>query len=532
MKSSEPQPGFGGAESLLSARALAAQALSRTAGAPLIEGNGVRLLRDARENYPAWLEAIAAARQWIHFENYIFREDKTGAMFAQALIARARAGVKVRVIYDWMGGFGRTSRKFWARLREAGIEVRCYNPPRLDAPLGWVSRDHRKTLAVDGAVAFVTGLCVGQMWAGDPEKNIQPWRDTGIEVKGPAVAEIAHAFAQVWASLGAPLPAALAEVEKPAAPAGSVAMRIVATVPATAGILRLDQLVAALATERVWLTDAYYAGTPTYAQALMAAARGSVDVRLLVPGASDIALVKSISRAGFRPLLEAGVRIFEWNGTMLHAKTAVADSRWARVGSTNLNVASWLGNCELDAVIEDEPFALEMEDMYLEDLENATEIVLDAKRKLRAPGQPRVARPSGTSGRGSAGRVAAGTIRISNALGAAFTGRRTLEPVEARLTAMGGGLLLALAALIAFLPRLLSYPIVFVLTWIALTLLIRSIRLYRLRKTQQNLIAEASSPPSTDLTRTKLDLPIGGRAGASVPVADVAGQKIRERSAD
>ena len=121
-------------------------------------------------------------------------------------------------------------------------------------------------------------------------------------------------------------------------------------------MLRLDQLVAALARRRLWLTDAYYAGTAPYVQALRAAAQDGVDVRLLVPGAAATSRsLKPISRAGYRPLLEAGVRIFEWNGTMLHAKTAVADGRWARVGSTNLNLASWLGNCELDAVVEDEP---------------------------------------------------------------------------------------------------------------------------------------------------------------------------------
>ena len=133
-------------------------------------------------------------------------------------------------------------------------------------------------------------------------------------------------------------------------------MRVVATLPATAGMLRLDQLVSALSRQRLWLTDAYFAGTTSYVQALRAAARDGVDVRLLVPGGTDIPILRPLSRAGYRPLLDAGVRVFEWNGTMLHAKTAVADGRWARVGSTNLNIASWLGNCELDAVIEDRDF--------------------------------------------------------------------------------------------------------------------------------------------------------------------------------
>src|SRR5687767_9409325 len=141
-------------------RTLANQAFSRAAGPPLVGGNSVRLLKDARENYPAWLEAIGAAKRHIHFESYIIHEDNTGREFADALIAKAREGVRVRLIYDWMGGFGKTSSAFWNRLRAGGVEVRCYNPPRLDSPIGWLSRDHRKMLAVDGQVGFVTGLCV------------------------------------------------------------------------------------------------------------------------------------------------------------------------------------------------------------------------------------------------------------------------------------------------------------------------------------------------------------------------------------
>jgi cardiolipin synthase len=166
--------------SVPSVRELADQAFSRAAGAPLIGGNSVRLLKDARENYPAWLAAIGAAKLHVHFESYIIHEDDAGERFADALIAKAREGVRVRLIYDWMGGFGKTSRKFWNHLRSSGVEVRCYNPPRLDSPLGWLSRDHRKMLSVDGQVGFITGLCVGRMWEGIPEKKIEPWRDTGF----------------------------------------------------------------------------------------------------------------------------------------------------------------------------------------------------------------------------------------------------------------------------------------------------------------------------------------------------------------
>ena len=460
-------------------RTLADQAFSRAAGAPLVEGNGVRLLKDARENYPAWLDAIGAAKRHVHFESFIIHEDRTGLKFADALIGKAREGVDVRIIYDWLGGLGKTSRRFWSRLRAGGVEVRCYNPPRLDSPLGWISRDHRKMLSVDGEVAYVTGLCVGRMWEGVPEKRIDPWRDTGIELRGPAVSDVEQAFAQIWAMMGEPIPERDLPRREEIRRAGDVSLRIVASMPATAGLFRLNQLVTALARKRLWLTDAYYAGTTTYVQALRAAAKDGVDVRLLVPNGTDIPLLKPLSRAGYRPLLEAGVRVFEWNGTMLHAKTAVADGHWARVGSTNLNLASWFGNCELDAVVEDEAFAKEMEEMYLQDLTNATEVVLDARRKVRVPGEPPRRRPVMSSGSGRAGRAAAGAIRIGNTVGAAFTGRRVLGPVEARLTAGGGALFLVLAALFALFPRVLAYPLFAIFVWLGVVLLLRSYKLHR-----------------------------------------------------
>jgi cardiolipin synthase len=457
-------------------RTLANQAFSRAAGAPLVAGNSVRLLKDARENYPAWLDAIAAAERYIHFESYIIHEDDQGWLFAEALIKKAREGVKVRLIYDWMGGLGKTSRSFWKTLRGAGVDVRCYNPPRFDSPLGWVSRDHRKTLTIDGRIGFVTGLCIGRMWVGDPKKKLEPWRDTGIEVRGPSLAHIEQAFAQVWDSIGDELPPD--EIARPNAieEAGDVALRVVASEPVSAGMLRVDQLVATLARERLWLTDAYYAGTTSYVQALRAAARDGVDVRLLVPSASDIPILKPLSRAGYRPLLEAGVRVFEWKGTMLHAKTAVADSNWARVGSTNLNIASWFGNLELDVVIEDGPFAVEMEETYLSDLENATEIVLDARHKLRVPGRRTRPQPV-ISGGGSGGRAAAGAVRIGNAVGAAFTNRRVLEPVESRIMVTAAVLMLGLAVLFWFFPRALTYPLIVILLWVSFALLYKASKL-------------------------------------------------------
>lgn len=458
----------------------AARAFSRAAGAPLVDGNSVRILKDAGENFPAWLAVIRGARRHIHFESYFIVDDATGREFAEALSAKAREGVQVRVIYDWFGNFGKARNGFWQRMRDAGVEVRCYNPPRFDSPFAWPSRDHRKMLEVDGEVAFISGLCVGDMWLGDPKRGIAPWRDTGVEIRGSAVAEVWLSFARAWSSMGSPLPED--EIVAPL-PAGDVSLRIVASEPATAGMLRLDQLVAALARQRLWLTDAYYAGTSSYVQALRSAARDGVDVRLLVPGATDIPLLRPLTRSGYRPLLEAGVRVFEWNGTMLHAKTAVMDDRWARVGSTNLNIASWLGNCELDAVVEDTAFAGEMAHMYEEDLGNATEIVLDSKRRMRAPNAPPVKRAQVMSGGGgSTSRAAAGAMRLGRAVGAALSNRRVLDAVEARLTLIMG-LALALAAfLIALFPEVLAYPLAAIAAWVGVALLYRAYRLHRDRK--------------------------------------------------
>ena len=458
------------------ARVMAEKLFSRAAGTAPVEG-AVRLLRDGAENYPAWLEAIASARRHVHFENYIIQSDAVGQRFADALAAKAREGVPVRLLYDWMGSFAKARPRFWRRLREAGVEVRCFNRPRLDSPFGWLSRNHRKTVSVDGRVGFVSGLCVAQMWLGDPAHGVAPWRDTGIELRGPAVADLDAAFAVTWAEAGGatdpPNPAA----ETPEALPGQVALRVIGSRPNTMGLYRLDQLVAGVARRSLWLTDAYFVGTTAYVRTLCDAARDGVDVRLLVPGASDIPVAKALSRAGYRPLLEAGIRVFEWNGPMLHAKTAVADGRWARIGSSNLNLASWIGNWELDVAIEDEGFAAEMERMFEADLGNATEIVLDLGRVQPTAPHPREPGADRRPQRGSAGRLAAGAVGIGSAVSAAITNHRVLGPAEAKVMAAAGAILLALAAVSIAVPRLVTVPLAVLAGWISLTLLVRAWRL-------------------------------------------------------
>ena len=458
---------------LMARRQLADQVFSRAAGAPLLEGNRVELYQDGEENYPAWIEAIDGAQHTIHFEMYIFSDDATGRRFADRLCARAREGVTVRVLYDWLGARGKTPRRFWKRLREAGCEVRCVNPPQLQNPLGWLSRDHRKLLTVDGKLAFVTGLCIGNEWEGDPARGVPPWRDTGVSLRGPVLSDCERSFADVWATGGEPLPENEIPTNEEIPKAGEMNVRLIATEPESAGIFRLDLLVAGLARNNLWLADAYFAGNRAYIDALRSAVGAGVDVRLLVPGVSDIPVVANFSRTMYRPLLEGGVRVFEWNGPMMHAKTAVADGRWARVGSTNLNAASWFGNWELDVAIEDEGFARSMEQTYLRDLEGATEIVLGARRKVR----PRTPVHHSTSLHGSTNRAAAAALRASGAVGAALSNPRSVGAAEASALA-SFAVPLALLALIAFLfPRVVSWSIALVAAVLAGWLLQRSVRL-------------------------------------------------------
>ena len=201
-------------------------------------------------------------------------------------------------------------------------------------------------------MAFVSGLCVGDDWTDDGH---EAQRDTGVMIR----ARGRGCGSRVCRIVGDDRPARPDE-ELPVAdvipPAGDVALRVIATMPSTSGVFKLDQLVASVARETLWVTDAYFVGVSAYINALIAASRDGVDVRLLVPGTVDVFGVGAMSRAGYRALLDGGVRIFEWNGVMIHAKTAVADGQWARVGSTNANITSWFGNWELDVAIEDEKF--------------------------------------------------------------------------------------------------------------------------------------------------------------------------------
>src|SRR5215212_10656719 len=169
------------------------RAFARISDSELRTGNAITLLRDAQENYPAWLAAIRSAESVVHFENFISADDDTGREFADALMERAQAGVRVRVLYDWLGSSARALPHYWRRLREAGVQVKVFNPPRLTDPF-WIRRNHRKLITVDGRIGFVSGLCISDNWVG--KGGHEPWRDTGLSVEGPLVADLDAAFAE------------------------------------------------------------------------------------------------------------------------------------------------------------------------------------------------------------------------------------------------------------------------------------------------------------------------------------------------
>lgn len=447
------------------------QAINRAAGARPIPGNAVRLLIDGPETYDVMLDSIARARQRVHFENYIFRSDRTGWRFAEALAERARAGVRVRVVYDWFGSFA-TRRKLWRYLREAGVEVRSFNPPKLLDAFNNLSRNHRKLVVADGVRAVTGGLCIGDEWVGNAAKGIMPWRDTAIEIRGPAATAMDQGFQSIWTGTGTPVPQD--EGIGDATGEGDASVRAIAGKPGRERAYKVLEILAASSVKRLWITDAYMVPPPRLFQAFVDAARDGVDIRMLVPGSSDVALVRNFTRVGYRDLLRAGVRIFEWEGPMLHAKTIVADSCWTRVGTSNLNASSLLGNYELDLLIEDPVIAKEMEDQFRRDVSQSAEIV---RGKLRAPERFQRVLPSKLA-RQRPEEVPVvhhrsrreGRRRAVVALWTVVTGARRSIYGPAALV------LIALAALFLVLPKATSYFFGLLCVWLAVAAAREAIR--------------------------------------------------------
>jgi phosphatidylserine/phosphatidylglycerophosphate/cardiolipin synthase-like enzyme len=260
-------------------------------------------------------------------------------------------------------------------------------------PLLLIARDHRKLLVVDGQCSVSGGLCIGNEWVTDPAVCREGWRDTALAIEGPACQMLDQAFARAWRFAGGlPLEASVA-VAQADGPPGQAGVQVIATEPGRERASRALDLMIGASAQRLWITDAYLAVSQRIYQAFQDAARDGVDVRLLLPGLSDLRIVQQLTRFGYRNLLRAGVRIWEWNGPMLHAKSMVSDGRRVRVGSSNLNPSSLLANWELDLLVDDDVILGQaMEEQFLRDLSQSSEVVLRARRQPASPGEP--VRPS------------------------------------------------------------------------------------------------------------------------------------------
>lgn len=358
--------------------------LDRAAGVRAVEGNRVALKVDGTEAFPAMFEVIESARSRIQFENYIIRDDATGRRFAEALASRARAGVEVRVVADWLGSAG-TGRAYWRNLRKAGVEVRLFNPPELLRIFRNVERNHRKLVVGDGRLAVVGGLCIGDEWTGNPAAGIQPWRDSAVLVEGPAAILLERSFGQIWTRAGGQ-PLVLPSLDTIPA-AGEARIRVLSGAPGRGRTARVLEFLATTCRERLWITDAYMLPPASLLQTILDAARDGVDIRLLVPGSSDLPWIRNLTRIGYRPLLKSGVRIFEWGGPMIHAKSLVTDGHWCRIGSSNLNASSLQKNYEIDLLIEDRELGGLVDAQFRRDLARSREVLRQTRtgpRQLQA----------------------------------------------------------------------------------------------------------------------------------------------------
>lgn len=336
----------------------------------------VQLLRNGAEAYPRMLEAIAGARSFILLETYTFAEDGVGRQFARALVEKARAGVAVRVMYDAVGS-KETSREFFGELRRAGCVVNEYNP-MTRAFLGGVHgrrRNHRKLLVVDGTRAFAGGLNIAQEYT--------VWRDTAVEIEGPAVHDLGKMFLEIWQREEKKSP----RIALPPAPApcGPAVLQIQSSDvwKNRWRMARAYRQAIDAAQRRVWISNAYFVPARSFLTSLRRATRRGVDVRVLVPAKTDIVPVWYATRAFFSRLLRWGVRVFEWRGEMMHAKTIVIDGVTSGVGSFNIDHLSLVRNLELQVNIEDPGFGAAMARMFEEDLESCAEV--DAKAWRRRP---------------------------------------------------------------------------------------------------------------------------------------------------
>ena len=332
-------------------------------------GNALNVLVGGGLTFRAMLAAIDGARRSICLETYIWEDDRMGTRFADALMARARAGVTVRVIFDAIGGFG-MSDAFVDKMMAAGVEVLEYHPiAPWRARFNVSKRDHRKILVVDDEIGFTGGLNIADEYAAK-EDGGAGWHDVHCEVRGPVVADLARLFRSLWIREGGrPYPAP-PRAEDVTAPPGDIAVRVVDNSKLRRrGAIRRAYVSAIRAARRaILLENAYFLPDRRLRRALYRAVERGVEVSVIVPGRSDVKLIAYAGYYIYRKMVARGVRILRWQGPMMHAKTAVVDGIWSAIGSYNLDNRSLRYNLEVIVEVLDSDVGTVMEGHFRRDV--------------------------------------------------------------------------------------------------------------------------------------------------------------------
>jgi cardiolipin synthase len=357
--------------------------LRRIDGAPFLGGNEVEIYFEGRTAFAAMREAALAAQREILLESYIFKDDATGRLFLEEAKAAAARGLKVRVLADALGSMA-THSGFWREMESHGIELHLFHPAFHHL---WYQpfRDHRKILVVDREVAFTGGMNIGEEYGSPNPRPGQLWRDTHVRVQGPATWEMAVVFSEGWEHAGGepfeidPLPANAAE-----APGSRILVLDSRPNRGQAESAAVLAAIAAACRKRLWITNAYFAPGRRAIRILRETAARGVDVRLLLPGQTDVPIVRHAGHGYYDALLARGVRIFEYQAAILHSKTLVADGLVSVVGSTNLDFRSFLFNAECDLLILCPVTAATLERAFREDLEKSAEVHLADWRRRPA----------------------------------------------------------------------------------------------------------------------------------------------------
>jgi cardiolipin synthase A/B len=343
----------------------------------LVAGNKIDILQNGDAYFPAMLSAIRAAKKTINFEAFILYSDEVGRQFRDALIDRARNGVEVRVLLDGIGSGWRLNNSDVRMLKQAGCKFAYYHPTHSWRVDRTNRRSHRRILVVDGKLGFTGGAGFAEKWSGHAQDE-KHWRDTQFRIEGPLVANLQAAFQEHWIKTGEEALSGAGQFPKLES-AGNLKAQIVTSRSFSMAPVPLVQATAfTAATKRIWITNAYCTPTDDQVEQLVRAKDRHVDVRLLLPGPNnDQPLTKSAGRSAYGKLLEGGVKIFEYQPTMIHEKSMVIDSLFSMFGSSNLDARSSEINEELDVVVYDENFAREMEATFTDDLRHAREYTLD-----------------------------------------------------------------------------------------------------------------------------------------------------------